>query len=69
MTNEIISEYERRALNARITITDLCARAGVAGSTFSRWRKGNRPWPQTLQKIDNALDEIEAERIAKEAAA
>lgn len=64
MTNELLTEYENRAQRARITMTDLCKRAGVAGSTITRWRAGTTPWPRTLVKIDKALAAIEQERAA-----
>ena len=60
--DEIIADYERRALLARITVTDLCIRAGVAASTFTRWRSGARPWPRTLIKLDATLAAVERAR-------
>lgn len=64
MTDHILENYQRRALDARITITDLCKAAGVAGSTITRWRAGMTPRPATLVKIDNALAVIEGKRTA-----
>ena len=52
-----------RAFAARIPLHDLCAQAGVAYSTVSRWRK--RPDAMTvrpLAKLEAALDTVERQR-------
>lgn len=55
-----LNKIERRALNVPIDMTELCAKAEVAGSTISRWRAGARPRAKTLIKIYRALDALEA---------
>jgi transcriptional regulator with XRE-family HTH domain len=64
MTHDVLKNYEQRAFAARVSMTDLCKRAGVAGSTITRWRKGKKPWAQTLFKLDQAIAQIERERNA-----
>ena len=62
MTDEIMQNIERRALDARVSITDLCGRSGVSPATFTRWRAGRKPWVRTIVKLETALDAIEKER-------
>lgn len=42
-------------------ITEVLTRAGVAGSTWTRWAAGHEPIDATVQKVDKALDELIAE--------
>lgn len=64
----IITEIERRAHEARVSIATVCKRAGVHPTTFSRWKKSPRnPNPiganlATLKRIDEALRDIERPR-------
>lgn len=64
MSNEqIIKRLEARAFKLRITVAEMCRGAGVAPSTFSRWKK--RPdmmKAKTVGKLEVALDRIEGER-------
>lgn len=41
--NELLSpaEIERMAAEVGLTVAKLCERAGIAHSTFTRWRKGD----------------------------
>lgn len=64
MTQDVLRNYEMRAFAARVSMTELCKRAGVASSTITRWRKGKKPWAATLIKLDHAIDAIERERAA-----
>ena len=58
MTNDILSKYEAAALDNSLSLVELARQAGVAASTFSRWRKGKKPQGRTLRKLDAALAEI-----------
>jgi hypothetical protein len=64
---EIINEIERRAWEARVSISCLCQRAGLHPTTFSRWkRSADNPIPMaattaSLKKLFDALDQIAAE--------
>ncbi|MGL4573564.1 MAG: helix-turn-helix domain-containing protein [Burkholderiaceae bacterium] len=66
----IIAEIEARAKAADVSIAQLCDTAGVARSTFSRWKRSDRnPNPigatiVSLSKLDKALAEVEARRAA-----
>jgi predicted transcriptional regulator len=59
-------EIRDRATKAHSTLANLLSRAGVAKSTFWRWNKPNasEPHPVTVQKIVDALAEIEAEKVS-----
>lgn len=59
MTDEIMASIEQRAAQARLSITELCVKAGVSPATFTRWRKGNKPWMRTIRKLEDALDREE----------
>ena len=67
MSNEqTIKRLEDRSFKARIGIGELCAQAGVAASTFSRWKKKPSSMrPKTVAKLEAKLDEIEQQRKAK----
>ena len=58
MTNKILSKYEEAALDNSLSLVELARLAGVAESTFSRWRAGRKPQGRTLRKLDAALVEI-----------
>jgi len=64
MTNDILSKYEAAALDNSLSLVELAREAGVAASTFSRWRKGKKPQGRTLRKLDAALAEIAKGRAA-----
>lgn len=66
-----VRELEDRARRAFTSMRAVCLRAGISQSTFTRWKEtpGN-PHPtsatlSTLQKLTNALDEIERENRRK----
>ena len=71
MSNDPIAQLFDRAKDAGIPMSHICVRANVAESTPSRWRGGwNTPSLKTLQRLNQALDEIINEgRPATEAAA
>lgn len=56
----IISRWEERAKRAGVTIGEVCGVAGIAPSTFSRWKAGTSILLSTANKIEVALTEIEA---------
>jgi len=68
---EIISGFERRAAALKLPIGEICQRAAVHPTTFSRWKLSEKnPDPisatmKSLQAIEVALAaEEEARRIA-----
>ena len=62
MTNEILTKYEAKALDNSLSLVELARRAGVAVSTISRWRGGQKPQGLTLRKLDKALADIDRGR-------
>jgi hypothetical protein len=62
-----VRDIENRARRAYSSVRAVCLRAGVAPSTVARWKRTPRnPEPtsitlSTLDKVENALREIEAE--------
>ena len=60
------SMIRARATAAHVSINRLMTRAGLPNSTFWRWETGriDAPHPVTVQKIADALAEIEAEKAA-----
>ena len=52
-------EIEQRAYRAGLSIRKLVKAAGVAQSTFIRWRAGAKPHPVTVHKLVKALEEAE----------
>lgn len=63
----IVREIERRAKASRISIAELCRRAGISPDTFFKWRKTPRnPDPvganlHSIEALYRELDKIEAE--------
>lgn len=63
---QIIASIERRARVAGLSISELCRKAGVHPTTFSRWKESERnPQPigatlATLRKLETALGEQSA---------
>lgn len=57
-----VAKLADRAFRARVSLSKVCKRAGVAPSTISRWRAGDcEPEDETLKRLNSALDELEAE--------
>lgn len=69
MNNLTADAVRDRAYEGRISINALMKRAGVNNSTFFRWANGSTAalHPVTVQKIGDALAEIEAERAGRAA--
>lgn len=66
-----IKDIERRAKAARVSIAQLCRRAGVHPTTFFRWRKGPKnPDPvganfHSIEALYRELAKIEAEDVKR----
>lgn len=66
-----VSEIERRAWKLRVPMVLVCSKAGIASSTFFRWKKTERnPHPtnanlKTVGKLQAALDAIEKSQRRK----
>lgn len=55
-----LDELETRAFAARISMSDLFARAGASSATLARWRKSPETMrASTLSKIEVTLSQIE----------
>ena len=53
---ERISGFETRANAINWTLNKLCGEAGVAYSTFIRWKSGTTAQEGSLDKIESTLD-------------
>lgn len=62
MTESAIAAVESRAFAARITMQDLCARAKVHQSVWSRAKARGTIRVRVLSRVEDALDAVEAER-------
>ena len=62
MEQDIVEKYTRAAQERSLSLSELCAVAGVANSTISRWKKGKLPWGSTLRKLDAAITKIDTEK-------
>ncbi len=52
----VVEDLEAQAREAGKSISEVCRQAGVARSTFTRWKSGdNEPNVRTLQKISDVL--------------
>lgn len=67
----IVRDIERRAKASRISIAELCRRAGISRDTFFKWRKTpQRPNPpganlHSIEALYRELDKIEAEDVKR----
>lgn len=62
---QIIENLTARAKALGLPMREVCARAGVAASTPSRWRKArNGMTIGTVEKLISVIDAAEAERRA-----
>lgn len=68
---QLIAGYEARAKMVGKTIAELCAEAGIACSTFSRWKVSEKnPEPigvtfSSMKKVERALETFEEEARAR----
>ena len=52
----VVEDLEAQAREAGKSISEVCREAGVARSTFTRWKSGSHePNIRTLQKISDVL--------------
>ena len=66
---QVISQLEARAAKAGITINELCRRAEIARSTFTRMKAGDHsPNTRTLEKLETAVAAAEVQAQPKAAA-
>lgn len=60
----IAADLEARAEKAGVPIYTVCDQAGIAPSTFYRWKEGSGATLGKINAISKRLDEIEAERAS-----
>ena len=54
---DVAQQLKERVKASPFTMRDVCARAGVAASTPSRWSI-SKPNTATIEKLDRALDSL-----------
>ncbi len=53
-----VQQIEARATQAGLSVTELCQKAGVARSTFTRWKAGTTsPTQRILKRLAQQLPE------------
>lgn len=58
----ILEALEKRIFDARISVRQVCIKAGVSPMTITRWRENpDQMTAPTLGKLETALTELEAE--------
>ena len=60
MQETILQQIERRALDVRVGMAELCQATNTAISTISRWRAGAKPRMKTVRKLERHLADLEA---------
>jgi len=66
-----VRDIEKRAQERRISVPELCRRAGIAVSTFYRWKKtANNPDPKganmhLIEQLYQALERVDAEDMKR----
>jgi hypothetical protein len=66
---DIIATIESRAAKLELSINEVCQKAGVHPTTFSRWKKSEKnPQPigatlKSLCAITEVLDRLEGEQL------
>ncbi len=59
-----LAELETRAKERGVALSLACERAGIAYSTFYRWKRGtSAPWDSVIA-VSSAIDDIAKERAA-----
>ena len=57
----LVEKLEARAKAVGLSLNEVCRQAGVARSTFTRWKSGDHtPTIRVLQKMDAVVSEQEA---------
>lgn len=59
---DAIADLNDRAFRSGVPIADVLKRAGVAFSTWMRWRRGVAAKPETIDRCNAALQQIITER-------
>lgn len=60
---DYVTDIEKRAAAAGISINELCRRVPIARSTFTRWKSGEtEPQLRVLRLIDNELERAQKRR-------
>lgn len=55
-----VDQLEARANAAGLSMNEVCRRAGIARSTFTRWKAGETlPTLRVLRKVNHAIDNDE----------
>ena len=58
---DLVADFQARAKAAGLPMKAVCEKAGVAQSTFSRWKSGVMgPSYLTVQRLEEALAELES---------
>ena len=56
----VVEELEARAKAVGLSLNEVCRQAGVARSTFTRWKSGDHtPTIRVLQKMDEVVSDEE----------
>lgn len=62
MNDELITDIRRRAVEARVTMTQVFRQAGISPTVLHNWQtKPVTPRPLTVAKIYDALDALAKE--------
>lgn len=62
MTEITPHDIEAKALDARLSISDVLRQAGVSRGTFYRWRRGEGGMlPLTKARLLDAIDDLKAQ--------
>jgi DNA-binding phage protein len=62
MNDELITDIRRRAVEARVTMTQVFRQAGLSPTLLHNWAKRNvKPRPLTVAKLYDALDALAKE--------
>lgn len=51
-----VVKVQGRIFASRLKVTKLLAEAGIAGSTWARWRSGAEPKMSSLDKLNAVID-------------
>ena len=61
---DVVEDLERRAATAGVSVSALCREAGVARSTFTRWKSRQaEPTIRVLRLLDEALERLQPGKV------
>jgi len=64
-TQTLIADAERRAVAAGLSVDEFCKDAGIARSTWQRWKSGaTEPTMRTWRRVEESLVRAETETPA-----